>query len=153
MFQINSNDAASPLVSVVLPCLNEARTVGRCVQKALRSLVDCGMTGEVVVSDNGSTNGSPEVAADAGARVVNCPIRGYGAAIRYGVERSVGQVIVMADADDSYDLANLGPFILPPIEGNADMVMGIRVKGGIEPGAAHLRGAGMFQIDVLKAKS
>jgi glycosyltransferase involved in cell wall biosynthesis len=123
------------IVSVVLPCLNEEATVGTCVRKALASLRTLPHSGEVVVADNGSTDGSVRMAIEAGARVVHCPVRGYGAAIRCGIENARGDVIVMADADDSYDLLNLGPFIEPLVEGQADMVMGNRFRGGIAPGA------------------
>jgi glycosyltransferase involved in cell wall biosynthesis len=124
-----------PLVSVVLPCLNEANTVGRCVQKALASLESCGIAGEVVVSDNGSTDGSAALAEAAGARVVYCSQRGYGTAIQYGVQNARGRIVVMADADDSYDLEHLGPFVRPLLAGDCDVVMGNRFRGGIEPGA------------------
>jgi glycosyltransferase involved in cell wall biosynthesis len=87
MFQINSNDTDSrPLVSVVLPCLNEARKVGRCVHKALASLNDCDVTNEVVVSDDGSTDGSPAIAVASGAHVVDCPTRGFDVAIQQDAE-------------------------------------------------------------------
>jgi len=121
-------------VTVLLPCLNEAETLEVCVRKALGSLAALGVNGEVLVSDNGSTDGSQEIARAAGARVVHAPIRGYGGALLNGIEQARGKYIIMADADDSYDLANLGPFIDGLRAGN-DLVMGNRFKGGIAPGA------------------
>jgi hypothetical protein len=121
-------------VSVVLPCLNEAETLAVCVTKALKSLAELGVQGEVVVSDNGSTDGSQRIAIDNGARVVNAPIRGYGGALMAGIEEARGRYIIMADADDSYDLSNLGPFIEQLRQGY-DVVMGNRFRGGIAPGA------------------
>jgi hypothetical protein len=121
-------------VSVVLPCLNEAETLAVCVQKAVRCLHDLGVKGEVVVSDNGSTDGSQEIAVANGARVVHAPVRGYGGALMAGIEAARGEYVIMADSDDSYDLSNLGPFIDKLREGH-DVVMGNRFAGGIGPGA------------------
>jgi hypothetical protein len=121
-------------VSVVLPCLNEAETVAVCVDKALSSLRELGIAGEVVVADNGSTDGSQEIARAHGARVVTAPIRGYGGALMAGIEAARGDFVIMADADDSYDLAGLGPFVEKLREGH-DVVMGNRFRGGIAPGA------------------
>lgn len=121
-------------VTVVLPCLNEAETLAVCVQKARASLAELGVNGEVVVSDNGSTDGSQRIAEENGARVINAPIRGYGGALMAGIEGAHGRFVIMADADDSYDLANLGAFIEKLREGH-DVVMGNRFKGGIAPGA------------------
>jgi len=124
-------------VSVLLPCLNEAETVAPCVGKALGSLAALGVTGEVLVSDNGSTDGSPEIARRAGARVVHAPRRGYGAALIAGIAAARGRYVIMADADDSYDLANLGPFV-EKLRAGHDVVMGNRFRGGIAPGAMPL---------------
>jgi hypothetical protein len=121
-------------VTVVLPCLNEAETLAVCVQKAHKCLDELGVKGEVLVSDNGSTDGSQAIAEEHGARVVAAPIKGYGGALMAGIEAAHGQYVIMADADDSYDLTNLGPFIDKLREGN-DVVMGNRFKGGIAPGA------------------
>ena len=121
-------------VTVLLPCLNEAETLAICVQKAVRSLEELGVRGEVLVSDNGSTDGSQRIAEENGARVVAAPIRGYGGALLAGIDAARGRFVIMADADDSYDLSNLGPFIAKLREGH-DVVMGNRFKGGIEPGA------------------
>ncbi|MER7441981.1 glycosyltransferase family 2 protein [Micromonospora avicenniae] len=121
-------------VTVLLPCLNEAETLETCVRKALRSLAECGVAGEVLVSDNGSTDGSQSIAEAAGARVVHAPIRGYGGALLNGIEQARGRYIIMADADDSYALSDLGPFI-EALRAGHDVVMGNRFRGGIAPGA------------------
>ncbi|TYB95281.1 glycosyltransferase family 2 protein [Micromonospora sp. WP24] len=121
-------------VTVLLPCLNEAETLETCVRKALRSLAECGVVGEVLVSDNGSTDGSQSIAEAAGARVVHAPIRGYGGALLNGIEQARGRYIIMADADDSYALSDLGPFI-EALRAGHDVVMGNRFRGGIAPGA------------------
>ena len=121
-------------LSVVLPCLNEAETLETCVRKAQASISGLGVAGEVVVADNGSPDGSQEIAERLGARVVNVSVRGYGAALQAGVEAARGRYVVMADADDSYDLASLGPFLAKLREGY-DLVMGNRFAGGIAPGA------------------
>jgi len=129
-----STVATRPVVSVVLPCLNEERTVGGCVQKALRALADVGLSGEVIVSDNGSQDNSVAVAEQSGARVVHCPEPGYGNAVRVGVEQSLGDLIIMGDADGSYDFSAIKPFI-EQLQDGADLVMGNRFRGGIRPGA------------------
>src|SRR5580765_613787 len=121
-------------LTVVLPCLNEAETVAVCVAKAKRWLRDAGVVGEVVVADNGSTDGSPELAEEAGARVVTVPRKGYGNALMSGIRAARGTYVIMADADDSYDLENLGPF-LAQLRNGDDLVMGNRFRGGIERGA------------------
>ena len=121
-------------VSVVLPCLDEAETVGTCVRKALSALRELGIDGEVVVADNGSTDGSQALAERAGARVVDVAEPGYGSALLAGIEAAHGRYVVMADADDSYDLAGLGPFVAKLREGYA-LVVGNRFAGGIAPGA------------------
>ncbi|MGW5669068.1 glycosyltransferase family 2 protein [Micromonospora sp. NPDC003776] len=121
-------------VTVLLPCLNEAETLEVCVRKALRSLAECGVVGEVLVSDNGSTDGSQEIAERAGARVVHAPIRGYGGALLNGIEQARGRYVIMADADDSYALSELGPFI-EALRAGHDVVMGNRFRGGIAKGA------------------
>lgn len=121
-------------LSIVLPCLNEAETLGSCITKARSSAASLGVIAEVVVADNGSTDGSIEIARQCGARVINVSMRGYGAALRGGIEAATGTFIVMADADDSYALDDLGPFVTTLREGG-DLVMGNRFAGGIEPGA------------------
>jgi glycosyltransferase involved in cell wall biosynthesis len=132
---ISSQESGVPLeLSVVLPCLNEAETFATCIRKAQTSLASLGVAGEVVIADNGSTDGSQRIAESLGARVVHVPVRGYGAALQAGIEAARGRYVVMADADDSYDLAGLGPFLLKLREGH-DLVMGNRFAGGIAPGA------------------
>ena len=121
-------------VTVLLPCLNEAETLGVCVEKAVKCLAELGVNGEVLVSDNGSTDGSQQIAVDSGARVIHAPIRGYGGALMAGIDGARGRYVIMADSDDSYDLSNLGPFI-EKLRAGKDVVMGNRFKGGIAPGA------------------
>ncbi len=121
-------------VTILLPCLNEARTVGACVQEAASFLSRSGLRGEIVVADNGSDDGSDRIAESHGARIVKVPLRGYGAAIYAGCLEAQGTYIVIADADGSYDLANLDSFIAE-LRGGADLVMGNRFRGGIAAGA------------------
>lgn len=121
-------------LSVVLPCLDEAETLETCILKAKGSLTRLGVVGEVVVADNGSTDGSQDIARAAGARVIDVPRRGYGAALMAGIEAADGRYVLMADADDSYALEDLGGF-LHELRRGADLVMGNRFQGGIEPGA------------------
>jgi glycosyltransferase involved in cell wall biosynthesis len=121
-------------LSVVLPCLNEAETLRVCVDKAMASLSGLGVVGEVIVADNGSTDGSQAIARAAGARVIDVPRRGYGAALLAGIEAASGEYVLMADADDSYALDDLGGF-LRELRGGAELVMGNRFAGGIAPGA------------------
>jgi hypothetical protein len=121
-------------VSVVMPCLNEARTVGTCVAKAVASLARLGIAAEVIVADNGSTDGSQEIATSHGARVVHAERRGYGSALQAGIAAARGQYVIMGDADDSYDFTNLEPFV-QRLRAGDDLVMGNRFKGGILPGA------------------
>jgi glycosyltransferase involved in cell wall biosynthesis len=127
-------EAASVELTVVLPCLNESETVEVCIRKALGSIAALGVVGEVVVADNGSTDGSQDLARAAGARVVDVPVRGYGAALRHGIQAAKGRYVIMGDAEDSYALDDLGPF-LEALRGGADLVMGNRFQGGIAPGA------------------
>jgi len=121
-------------LSVVMPCLDEAATLAVCIGKAQRALRDGGIVGEVVVADNGSGDGSPQIAASLGARVVSVPDRGYGSALLGGIAAARGEYVVMGDADDSYDWSALGPF-LDKLRAGADLVMGDRFAGGIKPGA------------------
>ena len=121
-------------VSAVMPCLNEEKTLGMCIAKALACFARLGVAGEVVVADNGSTDGSVAIAESLGARVVHVPIKGYGAAVSAGARAARGNVIIMGDSDDSYDWSQLDEFITAVQAGN-DLVMGNRFRGGIEPGA------------------
>lgn len=121
-------------LSIVLPCLNEELTVGICVKKAVEFLKKNKVDGEIIVADNGSTDHSLEVAKKQGARVVHVEQKGYGSALRGGFEAAQGKYILMADADDSYDLVNLMPFVEKLREGY-ELVMGNRFKGGIKKGA------------------
>jgi glycosyltransferase involved in cell wall biosynthesis len=121
-------------VSVVMPCLDEAESVGECVRQARAGLEAAGATGEVIVADNGSTDGSQEIARSLGARVVDVPAKGYGAALMGGFRAARGRFIVMGDADASYDFSLLRPFVERLRDGD-DLVMGNRFAGGIEPGA------------------
>jgi len=121
-------------VTVLMPCLNEAETLEQCIIKAQRGLADIGVRGEVVIGDNGSTDGSQDLARSLGARVVDVPIRGYGAALLGGIREARGRYIIMGDSDDSYDFSRLGLFVEKLREGY-DLVMGNRFRGGIAPGA------------------
>ena len=121
-------------VTALMPCLNEARTLATCIQKAQTCFTDLGIDGEVVVADNGSSDGSQAIARALGARVVDVPRRGYGAALCGGIAASRGRIIVMGDADDSYDWSAMGLFV-DKVRGGMDLVMGNRFAGGIRPGA------------------
>ncbi|MEU5880145.1 glycosyltransferase family 2 protein [Spirillospora sp. NPDC047279] len=121
-------------LSVVMPCLNEAETVETCVRKTIEFFEKNGIDGEVVIADNGSTDGSQQLARDAGARVVPVLEKGYGNALMGGIRAAQGKYVAMGDADDSYDFATLGPF-LEELRDGADLVMGNRFQGGIAPGA------------------
>jgi glycosyltransferase involved in cell wall biosynthesis len=118
-----------PEVSVVMPCLNEADTLGTCIEKAQRALREHGIVGEIVVADNGSTDGSAEIAARMGARVIDVPARGYGSALMGGIAAARGRFIVMGDADDSYDFLELPKFVARLRDGY-DLVQGCRLPGG-----------------------
>ncbi|MEH6765992.1 MAG: glycosyltransferase [Aequorivita antarctica] len=121
-------------LSVVMPCLNEAETLGVCIEKA-QLFFECeNIKGEVIIADNGSTDGSQQIARDLKATVVNVPQKGYGSALRGGIEAANGKFVIMGDADDSYDFNNLMPYVSKLREGN-DLVMGNRFKGGIKKGA------------------
>lgn len=121
-------------LSIVLPCLNEERTVGICVGKAMNFLSGHGIHGEVVIADNGSSDRSVEIASELGAKVIHIEKKGYGSALQGGIEAAQGKYIIMADSDDSYDLENLMPFVEKLREGY-ELVMGNRFKGGIRKGA------------------
>ena len=127
-------DAVPLTVSVVMPCLNESETVAGCVAEALDALESAGLDGEVVVADNGSTDGSRELAERAGARVVPVAARGYGAALAGGFAAARGRYVVMGDADLSYDFGAVPDFV-KALDAGADLVMGSRFRGVIESGA------------------
>jgi glycosyltransferase involved in cell wall biosynthesis len=129
-----ADDVPAVELTVLMPCLNEAETVETCIAKALDYLKRAGIAGEVLIADNGSTDGSQALATAAGARVVEAPARGYGAALQCGVRAARGRLVIMGDADDSYDFAALEPFVAA-LRGGADLVMGNRFAGGIKPGA------------------
>jgi glycosyltransferase involved in cell wall biosynthesis len=121
-------------LTILMPCLNEAETLGVCIDKALGFLARAGVDGEVLVADNGSSDGSQAIAQARGARVVPVAERGYGAALRGGIAAARGRFIIMGDADDSYDFSRLEGF-LDELRNGADLVMGNRFLGGIQPGA------------------
>ena len=121
-------------LSILMPCLNEAETLATCIKKAQKALESLNVHGEVVIADNGSTDGSPEIAAALGARVIHVAEKGYGSALLGGIKAARGKYIIMGDADDSYDFTNLGPF-LEKLRAGYDLVMGNRFKGGIAPNA------------------
>ncbi|WP_345785802.1 glycosyltransferase family 2 protein [Gemmatimonas sp.] len=121
-------------LSIVMPCLNEAETLAVCIAKARSFLARSGVVGEVVIADNGSTDGSQAIAEREGARVVHVPVRGYGAALQAGIAGARGRYVIMGDADDSYDFSKLDAFV-EKLRGGHDLVMGNRFRGGIAPGA------------------
>ncbi len=121
-------------LSIVMPCLDEAETLEECIQKAKESLEQNGIDGEVIVADNGSTDGSQKIAERMGARVVAVVQRGYGSALMGGIEAALGRYVIMGDADGSYDFSDLMPFVEKLREGY-DLVMGNRFRGGIKPKA------------------
>lgn len=124
-------------LTILMPCLNEAATLAMCIDKARAFLKETGIKGEVLIADNGSNDGSPEIARAHGARVQFVGERGYGAALIGGIEAAHGTYIIMADADDSYDFSNLMPF-LQKLRDGYDLVVGNRFHGGIKPGAMPL---------------
>jgi len=121
-------------LSVVMPCLNEAETLETCIRKAQRSLREANIAGEVVVADNGSTDGSIEIAERLGARVVRVQAKGYGNALMGGIAAAAGKYILMGDADDSYDFGH-APRFVEQLRRGADLVMGNRFRGGIQKAA------------------
>ena len=121
-------------LTILMPCLNEAETLAVCIRKAKQFLAENNIDGEVLISDNGSTDGSRETAIAEGARVVHAPVRGYGGALSTGCREAQGKYVIMGDADDSYDFLHLMPFVEKLREGY-DLVMGDRFAGGIEDGA------------------
>jgi glycosyltransferase involved in cell wall biosynthesis len=129
------NSLSGPLeLTILMPCLNEAETIETCVRKAMGFLQSRGISGEVVVADNGSTDGSQALAQTCGARIVPIPRRGYGAALQGGIAAARGAFVIMADADDSYDFTALDPFV-EKLRAGFELVMGNRFLGGIKPNA------------------
>ena len=121
-------------LTIVMPCLNEAETLKVCIDKAMKYLNDNNISGEVVIGDNGSTDGSQEIARSCGARVVDIPRKGYGSALMGAIQASNSKYVIMGDSDDSYDFSNLNAYVEKLREGH-DLVMGNRFKGGIGKGA------------------
>jgi glycosyltransferase involved in cell wall biosynthesis len=121
-------------LTILMPCLNEAETIQTCVKKAMGFLQRTNIKGEVVVADNGSTDGSQALARSCGARIIDIPTRGYGAALQGGIQGARGKFIIMGDADDSYDFTALDPFV-EQLRAGYDLVMGNRFRGGIKPKA------------------
>ena len=126
--------AEAPELSVVMPCLNEAETLASCIAKAQSFLRTSGVAGEIIVADNGSTDGSQAIAEQLGARVVCAADRGYGSALHAGISAARGRFVIFGDSDDSYDFSDLGAFVERLRAGDA-LVMGNRFRGGILPGA------------------
>mgnify|MGYP001791356838 FL=1 len=125
---------ARPELSIVMPCLNEYQTLAACIEKARTAIAALGVSGEVVIADNGSTDGSQDLARSLGVRVIDVPVRGYGAALIWGMRAAHGRYLVMGDADDSYDFREAVALVTRLAEG-FDLVVGTRLKGRIEPGA------------------
>src|SRR5882672_1455261 len=121
-------------LTVLMPCLNEAEPLARCIAKALRYITRSGIDGEVVIADNGSTDGSQLIAKEHGATVIDVPAKGYGSALMAGIRAARGRFVIMGDSDDSYDFANLDRFVEKLREGY-DVVMGNRFRGGIAEAA------------------
>lgn len=131
---MNLSESLTLELSIVMPCLNEAETLAVCIEKAQRSLRELNIAGEIIIVDNGSTDGSEELAISMGARVVRVDAKGYGNALMGGIGAARGKYIIIGDADDSYDFSNLGPFV-EKLRAGYDLVMGNRFKGGIKAGA------------------
>ncbi len=130
-------EAAPVELTVLMPCLDEARTVGACVAKARETCRANDIAAEILVADNGSTDGSQRLAGESGARVIHVPSRGYGSALRAGIDAARGRYVVIADADDSYDFGDI-PAFLAQLRAGAHLVMGSRFRGTIHPGAMPL---------------
>jgi glycosyltransferase involved in cell wall biosynthesis len=126
-----------PEVTIIMPCLNEAETLADCIAAAQRGLTSAGVEGEILIADNGSTDGSQDIARKLGARVVDVPEKGYGNALSHGMEAALGKYLSMGDSDRSYDFGEIKPFI-EKLRAGADLVMGCRMPAGggkIDPGA------------------
>jgi glycosyltransferase involved in cell wall biosynthesis len=127
--QLISTRKGLPELSIVMPCLNEAETLGTCIRKARNALAELTIAGELVIADNGSSDGSQEIARRAGARVIDVSERGYGSALRCGMSAALGRWIIIGDADDSYDFGNIAPFV-QKLEEGYELVMGCRMPQG-----------------------
>ncbi len=123
-----------PELSVVMPCLNEAETLAVCIKKAQSFFEKESILGEVIIADNGSTDGSQQIAKSLGAKVVTVERKGYGSALQGGIQAAQGKYVIMGDADDSYDFSNLMPYVTQ-LRAGYDLVMGNRFKGGVKKGA------------------
>jgi glycosyltransferase involved in cell wall biosynthesis len=134
MIERSGDLSNTPELTVLMPCLNEAETIEACITKALKYFRDYKISGEVLISDNGSTDGSQEIANRLGARIINVDIKGYGAALSAGIDAARGSFIVMGDSDDSYDFSDLSKFV-EKLRSGYELVMGNRFLGGIAPGA------------------
>lgn len=137
MSDIKQSDIKKPLVSIIIPCMNEEKTIGICIQKALSTLKREGLEGEIIVSDS-STDRSREIAQNMGVKVVKVVIpehKGYGNAYTEGIRHAQGKYLLFTDADDTYDLNDMPKFIKPIMDNDADLVMGTRLKGDIKKGA------------------
>jgi glycosyltransferase involved in cell wall biosynthesis len=131
---LENEDVNNCELTILMPCLNEVETLAVCVRKAKRFLSESGINGEVLIADNGSIDGSQQIAEREGARVVPIPRRGYGAALLGGIDAARGRYIIMGDADDSYAFSALANFV-ERLRSGTDLVMGNRFRGGIAPGA------------------
>ena len=129
--------------TILLPCLNEAKSLGFVIDEAAAEIARLGLDAEILVADNGSDDGSPDIAAEHGARVVHVAERGYGAALMGGMRAADSPYIIMGDADGSYDFSNLAPFV-KALRGGAALVVGNRFQGGIERGALFPQGRSGF---------
>lgn len=127
--ELLSQKTTLPKISVVMPCLNEAETLATCIRKAQNALSELAIPGELVIADNGSTDGSQNVAQDLGARVVEIKEKGYGCALRGGMRAALGEWIIIGDADDSYDFSSIAPFV-ERLEQGDELVMGCRMPRG-----------------------
>ncbi|WP_448658198.1 glycosyltransferase family 2 protein [Sphingomonas sp. CJ99] len=133
-FDVSEEGVSELELTILMPCLNEAETLALCIKKALAFLAEHEIAGEVLIADNGSTDGSQQIANAMGARVAHVPARGYGAALIGGIGAARGRYVIMGDADDSYDFSALGPFV-QALRAGGELVMGNRFQGGIARGA------------------